>query len=266
MSVLLIVGIPYYWHLVDPGLGPGAVDPAARPVTITQLRTLAAALPGPRPAQLRVETVGMDMVSANMLMAGAGLRSLPTVMRAYELIVPGAAPILIDAGTSARSAREGGVDIYDPNTQARIAQVRTVAAHIVLLADEPAHNGGLEAGNMRAPRELPPASSDAPWPLAPGVVIIPATGMGPDVNMVYVQFAGGREMLFSGDVAKIFGNWAELRLPARLGMRGRSTAYRRANLAWLKTIAALHRAAPNMAIVAGHDPAPTAFSAGRFSH
>lgn len=265
VSVLLIVGIPYYWHLVDPGLGPGAADPAARPVTMTQLRSLAAALAGPRPAQLRVEKVGMDMVSANLLVAGAGLRSLPTVIRAYELVVPDALPILIDAGTSARSAREGGVDIYDPRAQARVAQVRAAAAHVVLLVDEPAHNGGLEAGNIRGPRELPPPS-DAPWPLAPGVVVIPASGMGPDVNMVYVQFASGREMLFTGDVAKTYGNWSQVRLPARLGMHTRSARYRSANLAWLKTIAALHRAAPRMAIVAGHDPVPTPFSAGRFSH
>ncbi|MEE4450080.1 hypothetical protein [Novosphingobium resinovorum] len=264
MSVLLIVAIPYYWLLADGGAGPGMAEARARPVTITQLRTLAGSLPGPRPVELRVETVGIRLNSRNMLVAGGGLRQLPNTVRAYELVVPGSGSIVIDAGISRNAAQEHDFEQYDAAAQARIGFALTKAAHVVLLADRSSHNGGHPAGTRRVGKSPLPATG-APYALAAGVVVIPATGLAPGMNMVYTQLAGGREYLFTGDVAKLSINWRELRLPARLATRDEKVGFRAENLAWLMTINALHRAAPQMTIVAGHDPLRIPFSAGTFS-
>jgi hypothetical protein len=260
LSVLLIIGIPYYWHLVDAGAGPGAAEPRAKPVTMTQLRALAGALGEARPLALRVETVGRRMVSGNMLVAGSGLKLMPTAIRAYELVMPDGGPVVIDAGTSAQAARDRG---FDPAAQARIQRALDRAGHTVLLDDKPVHNGGTAAGTRRAGTDLP-LPGGAPWTLAPGVVVIPLPGLGPGANMVYAQLADGREILFTGDAAKTAANWTVLRLPARFATRDEPTPYRSENLSWLMTIATLHRAAPKMAVVPGHDLANVPFSAGPF--
>jgi hypothetical protein len=263
LSVLLIIGIPYYWHLVDAGAGPGAAEPRAKPVTMTQLRALAGALGEARPLALRVETVGRRMVSGNMLAAGSGLKLVSTAIRAYELVMPEGGPVVIDAGTSAPAARDRGFDPFDPAAQARIQRALDRAAHTVLLDDKPVHNGGTAAGTRRAGTDLP-LPGGAPWTLAPGVVVIPLPGLGPGANMVYAQLANGREILFTGDAAKTAANWTVPRLPARFATRDEPTPYRSENLSWLMTIATLHRAAPKMAVVTGHDPANVPFSAGTF--
>ncbi|WP_245892389.1 hypothetical protein [Novosphingobium guangzhouense] len=264
MSVLLIIAIPYYWFLVDAGPGPGRNDAKAVPLTISSLRDLAAAKEGQRPIELRVETVGLRMTSRNMLVAGGGLRQVPNIIRAYEFIVPGGGPILIDAGISRASAKAHDFEKFDAAAQSRIDLALSKASHTVLLADKPPHNGGHEAGTRRAGKELGPAGS-APYAIAPGVVVIPTGKVAPGSQMVYVRLADDREYLFAGDVAKLAVNWKELRLPARIATRDEAPSFRRENLCWLMTINALHRAAPQMTVVAGHEPSDIPFSAGTFS-
>jgi hypothetical protein len=268
LSVLLIIGIPYYWYLIDPGFdadaGKANAEPVARPVTIAQLRALAAGAEGARPAELRVETVGYRYISRNMIVAGSGLRATPTEVRAYELMVPGGAPLVIDAGTTAKVARAHDFDSYDQQAQARIDRALGRAAHALLLSDRPIHNGGHVSGTRRPGGEMPPGGT-APYAPAPGVVVIPVPGLGSRSAMVYVWMANDREYLFTGDVARLAASWRRQRLPARLATRGEKAGYRRENLSWLMTINALHRAAPQMVIVSGHEPGKVPFSAGTFS-
>lgn len=266
LSALLIIGIPYYWYLVDPGVergaGTGADEPKAQPVTMAQLRAIAARPEGARPVALRVETVGYRQISRNMLVAGTGLRVAPTAVRAYELVVPGGAPIVIDAGASPKTALAHDFENYDRDAQGRIDRVLAKAGHAVLLADRPIHNGGHPSavgGKSRASAEM------KPYARAPGVVVIPAIGLSPGSAMVYVWMADDREYLFTGDVARLQASWREERLPARLATRSEPAGYRRANLSWLMTISALHRAAPQMVIVSGHEIGRVPFSAGTFS-
>jgi len=264
LSVLLIIAIPYYWFLADAGAGIGSGEPRAKPLTIGALRKLADASDGQRPIELRVETVGLRMTSRNMLVAGGGLRQAPNIISAYELIVPGNGPIVIDAGISRSSAMTHEFDRYSGEAQARIETALSKASHVILLADKPTHNGGYPTGTHRVEQELPP-SGDVPYTLAPGVVVIPASGVAPEANMVYVRLSDDREFLFTGDIAKLAVNWKELRLPARIATRGEIASFRRETLSWLMTINALHRAAPQMTIVAGHEPSKIPFSAGTFS-
>lgn len=265
LSVLLIIAIPYYWYLVDPGAGPGAVEPKAKPLTMTRLRALAAETDGPRPVELRVETVGVRNNSRNMLVAGSGLRSVPNTVRAYELVVPGQLPVVIDAGTSAKVAQEDEFDSFDQAAQARIARTISRAGHFVLLVDLPNHNGGHRHPERPAGKDIPP-SSGAPYALVPGVVVIPVTGLQRGTVMVYARLANGREYLFTGDVAKLHESWIKVRASARLATRGEPDSYRSETLSWLMTINALHRAAPGMIVVPGHDPAHIPYSTANFSN
>ncbi|WP_235037563.1 MULTISPECIES: hypothetical protein [unclassified Novosphingobium] len=264
MSALLIIGIPYYWYLVDPGAGPGATEPRAKPVTIAQLRALAAAPEGQRPVAVRVETVGLRYSSRNILVAGTGLRTVPNTVRAYELVVPGSGPIVIDAGTSLKAARTLDFEWFSEAAQARVELARQRASHTVMLSDRPSHNGGHAPGSQRTGPELLPLRGP-PYALAPGVVMIPASGLRPGSFMLYAWLEDGREYLFTGDVAKTGANWQDLLPPARFATRGDPASYRGETLSWLMTINALHRAAPQMAVIAGHDPAKVPFSAGTFS-
>ncbi|HUD29945.1 MAG TPA: hypothetical protein VMQ93_13815 [Novosphingobium sp.] len=268
MSVLLIIGIPYYWYLVDSGVGPRTgeanAESAAMPLTMAQLRALAAVSDGPRPVALRVETVGHRLISRNMLVAGEGLRPSPTAVRAYEVVMSSGGPVVIDAGASAQAASEHDFDHFDRQAQARVDRARARAAEAILLADRPVHNGGHPSGARRTGRALPPPGK-APYAAAPGVVVIPATGLSTGSAMVYLRLANSREYLFTGDVAKLDANWRQMRLPARFATRGEPDAYRRENRAWLTTINALHHAAPQMIVVSGHEPGKVPFSAGTFS-
>ncbi|WP_232493892.1 hypothetical protein [Novosphingobium kaempferiae] len=263
-SVLLVFAIPYYWFLADAGAGPWTADARARPITMAELRALAGSIDGQRPVELRVETVGIRQTSRNMLIAGGGMKAIPNAVRAYELIVPGSGPVVIDAGASAKVAKQQEFDYFDTAAQARIASALSKAAHAILLADRPAHNGGFHAGTLQAGAERP-STHAAPYALAPGVVVIPATGLAPGSNMVYARLADDREFLFTGDVAKITSNWLDLNLPARIAMRNEPASFRIENLSWLMTINALHRSAPQMMIVTGHEQAAIPFSAGTFS-
>jgi len=264
LSVLLIIGIPYYWYLVDPGAGPGSAEPRAKPVTIAQLRALAAAPEGQRPVALRVETVALRYSSRNMLVAGAGLRTVPNTVRSYELVVPGSGPIVIDAGMSLKAADTLDFEWFDEAAQARVDHALRQAAHTVLLSDRPTHNGGHAPGSQRTGPELL-SFRGAPYAVAPGVVVIPASGLRAGSFMLYAWLEGGREYLFTGDVAKMGANWQDLLPPARFATRGDPASYRSENLSWLITINALHRAAPQMVVITGHDPAKVPFSAGTFS-
>ncbi len=265
LSLLIIVGIPYYWYLIDPdaGSGKGEVNAGTgqAAVTMPRLRALAAASGAPLPRALRVETVGERSISGNMLVAGGGLRPVPTAVRAYQLVMPGTGPIVIDAGVAPEAVSAHDVEEFRPAAQRRVELALRRASAMVLLSDRPVHNGGKAPGAQHPPGD--PAL--APYALAPGVVVIPAAGLEPATRMIYVRLAGGREYLFTGDVAKMDANWRKSRLPARFATRDEPPGFRRANLAWLTTINALHRAAPQMVIVSGHQPGKVPFSAGTFS-
>lgn len=264
LSVLLIIAIPYYWFLADAGAGPGASDVRQQPLTIEMLRNLATAGGGQLPVELRVETVGLRLTSRNMLVAGSGIRQLPNVVRAYELVVPGSPSIVIDRGVSRAAAEEQGFKMFDATSQARVNAALARAAHVIELSDRPPHNGGIPTGTRRSEGD-PSSPGGVPYALAPGVVVIPARGLAPGTNIVYVRLSDDHEYLFTGDVAPLWLNWHDLRLPSRLATRAETTAFRPDNLSWLMTIKALHRAAPQMTIVTGHQQSEIPFSSGTFS-
>lgn len=250
LAILLAAGIPFYWYMLD--TGPHVAH--ALPVSIAGLRSAAMSMPGQRPAQLRMETIARKDITRNMMVAGSGLRTASTAMRAYQLVVPGAPPIVIDSRLPDSPSYPGAMHDLDRAAGARFARAAARASHVIVL--QPQAGGTAAPGHPSAPQVQP---------VAPGVVAVTLAGLSPGSRMVYVAMADGREYLFTGEAAPLAASWAEMRLPARLATRHRPAGYRTALAAWLRTIHRLHRQAPHMTIVAAHDWATLPASQGGFS-
>jgi hypothetical protein len=251
LALLMLVGAPFYWLVLD----TSADGDTRHDLAITQLRDLAGVLPGEVPIDVRYETLGQRRVVSNLLAAGSGLRPVPYVIRAFQLILRGGDIITIDRGLDRRGAEAERLADFDPRAQATVEAAAHAARVSLTLAPRVPHTGlkaapvGFGSGltrNVAQARTLP-------YPVAPGVVVIPVTDVGPDERMVFVQLADGTELLFAGDVAPTQEAWSQQRPPARLATSYGRTRNREALARWLRTISALKAVAPDLLIVAGHD-------------
>ncbi|TCM22377.1 hypothetical protein EDF56_1011067 [Novosphingobium sp. PhB165] len=250
LALLLLVGLPLYWFQFD----ASAPDAHAKPLDIDELRTLAKSIDGAHPTQIRHELIGTRMSLHNQLAAGTGLRPIRTGIRAYELLVPGARPIVIDAGTTAEIAEENNVSEFDSIAQRRVDHEVAQAGLRLQLLDRPSHRGNPAVHSPEA-LPLPDLSDGHPRAVAPGIVAIPQLDLPNRATMYFVQLADGREFLFTGDVAQVSESWQDLRPPARTFADLGHPDKRIAIASWLMTIQALKRAAPSLVVIPGHDPA-----------
>lgn len=249
IALIAIISVPYYWYLIA---DPASAGAAPKAVTIGQLRQLADALPGQRPVQVRSEILGSARIMRNRLIAGWGLRPAPLAVRSFQLVMPGNQSIVIGAGVSAATAEKFDMRDYRAAPQNRVEAAMRQAAHTVMLNGGPLQRGDLPA----SPRNTAPAKADAaPYPLAPGVVVIPVPGIEPAAKLVYVRLANGREFLFAGAAAKVHESLTTLVPPARISQRADLPNSGTETKSWLMTINALRHAAPDMAVVSAHEPA-----------
>jgi len=260
LILLLLVGVPLYWFQLDRS-APGA---KAYPLDIARLRDLATSMPGPAPAELRQEVVGYRSVLSNGIAAGSGFHPERLAVRAFEAVVPGRPPILIDAGTTPREAKKRNIEDFDAAAQHRVDRLAETAAMKLVLLDRPLHRGNPALSSPEA-IPLPDLSEREPRAVAPGVVAIPLADLPDRAMMVYVRLEDGREFLFTGDVATMDANWMELRPPARTFAGITDGNERRETVSWLMTIKALKHAVPKMTIVAGHEPRDVAGIASGFA-
>ncbi|MDE2412002.1 MAG: MBL fold metallo-hydrolase [Sphingomonadales bacterium] len=279
-ALLLLIGAPYYWFLIDNRPG----DVAAKPVTIAQLHQLADAMPGPHPTSVEVELIGGRKVPSTVLVAGTGLIEQPIAIMAFRLPVAGGKPIVIDSGITQSEGEEMGLQSWQPQRQAAVERAMDEAGLILFTHEHPDHIGGMTAwigktggftGEAAAKIRLnrPQAeesarrlrirhidaglnTTDAPFAVAPGVVAIPAPSHTPGSQMFFVRLANGREYLFAGDIATMAASWEQLRARSRLAGTILAPEDRRAVYAWLKTIRALKAADPSLIVVPGHDAGP----------
>ncbi|MDE2437507.1 MAG: MBL fold metallo-hydrolase [Sphingomonadales bacterium] len=269
--LLLVIGVPYYWFLLDNRPG----NAIAKPVTIGQLRTLAEAKPGPHPSGVEMELVGWSDVPGDLFAAGSGLMREQIGIMAFRLPVPGDRPIVIDSGLTAADAEEIGLDTWLGAEQAKVDQAMSEAGLILLTHEHPDHMGGLlgwardatfARATLNGPQKIEAGrrlgisvdgaetkATGQPYAIAPGVVVIPAPSHTPGSQMIFVRLGSGAEFLFAGDIATMEPSWRELRARSRLVGTMLSPEDRPEVYSWLKTIQALKAAAPNMAIIPGHD-------------
>lgn len=281
-----IVGLPYYWLLIDnrPGDNPGPV------IRIADLRRLAETIPGPNPESVAIQQVGWRRVPGTLFVAGGGLKRNLLSIQAGLISGPWG-NIVVDGGFGPQDAEAFGLEAFQPHHQARVDAALRRARLIVFTHEHVDHMGGLlrlgdwarVLPNALISPEQSPSGAVArvlPWPkgaaaairpfrysgmaaIAPGVVLIRTPGHTPGSQMVYARLANGREYLFTGDTATMARNWEQLRARSRLIGDLIAHEDRAAVFGWLKAIRRLHRAAPAMTIVPGHEWEALALDAPR---
>ena len=277
LALIVLIGVPYYWLLIDnrPGDAPGPR------VEIDELRRLANAVPGAKPATVRMRTVGWRRVPGTLFVAGGGLKRNLLGIESYTLDGPWGR-IVIDSGLGRADAEAMGLERFLPARQSQVNADMRAARAIVFTHEHLDHlNGFVRLPDFAqvAPRALvtPEQGPDgavgqeSPWPaasrsalrpfayrglaaVAPGVVLIRTPGHTPGSQMIFVQMADGRELLFAGDTATMARSWQQLRARSRLIGDLLVGEDRAAVFGWLKMIRALKRQAPRLIVVAGHDP------------
>lgn len=275
LALALVVGVPFYWLLVDNRPG----DAAAKPISIAQLRSLAAAMPGQAPVGVEVELVAYRRLPGNLFAAGTGFKRRLIGVMAWRLPVPGQGPLVIDSGMSQAAASEMGMEAFEAAGWNNVRRALAEASQIVITHEHADHLGGVVGLGDRTlldrvrfnPGQLPgnrwtdmlrwpapplPAPTIAgiqPRPIAPGVVVIPARSHTEGSQMVFVRLADGREFLFTGDIATLAVSWQQQRARSRLVGDYFAPEDRREVFSWLKTIAALKAQAPALVVLPGHD-------------
>lgn len=253
LLALVFAGVPFGWFMLDTATAPHG----AMPVTIAQLRTLAASLRGSAPQEVQYETIGRRRLVGDLIAAGSGLRPVVFAIRAYKLTWPDGQVITIDRGMPRALAQSQRLSDFDPVAQAHVEQAVASASTKLLLSYEPQHSGSAKRpfGGRIPPSSAPDTSADVPYAVAPGVVVIPANGVRPGERMIYVRLGDGNELLFAGDIAPANVSWSEQRPPARFVTTFFVPGNREQIAAWLRTIQSLKKEAPSLQIVAGHDSA-----------
>ena len=236
LAVVLLVGIPYYWLMLE--TSPGDAEP--HPVTIGELRALASAKPGPAPSRVEVDLVGYRLLPGNLIVAGSGMKRRLLGLLAISLPVPGGKPVIVDPGLWVGGNSGIRMDHYDRKVIDRVAASMRSAGLVVKLHSE--SSGGKSV-----------ALTPGPVALAPGIVAIPAPSHGPGTRMLFVRLASGAEYLFAGDVAPMAQSWKELRNRPRLVTDYWFPEDRRRVFDWLLTIRNLKAQAPALHIVPGYD-------------
>jgi glyoxylase-like metal-dependent hydrolase (beta-lactamase superfamily II) len=275
LALLVLIGAPYYWLLLDNRSG----EAAAKPVSIAQLRTLAASIPGPAPSEVRFEQVAWRRLPGTLFAAGSGLKRRRIAVMAWQLPVPGGRPVMIDSGITRALSDEMQFEAFVPELQAKVDGQLAAAGLVLITHEHPDHLGPLaamggtplrQAARLNAAQlSSAPLAATLPWrerdglsariapgapqAVAPGVVAIPAPSHTPGSQMVYVRLGDGREYLFAGDIATLDSSWRELRARSRLLGDWIAPEDRGEVYAWLKTIRALKAQAPGMVVVPGHD-------------
>jgi glyoxylase-like metal-dependent hydrolase (beta-lactamase superfamily II) len=229
-----------------------------------------------------------------MTVAGEPWESVEIPIFSYQLVFPRSTLLIDTALDRAAAIPKFMVPLYDDAAFERVQAAMNQASLIVVTHEHADHIGGvlshrdikslhaalrltdiqLKHPDRAMPMKVPPAAFEGYQALsyqryhalAPGVVLIAAAGHTPGSQMVFVQLADGRELLFLGDVV-----WRMRNIDLQRERPRWATALiredRNAVFGQIKTLGELRRSEPAVAIVPGHDgPVITALTAAGLLH
>jgi glyoxylase-like metal-dependent hydrolase (beta-lactamase superfamily II) len=277
--VLAVLAGGYYWLAVDSRM-PADAD---FPLDMAEVRRLANSMPGAKPSAVRYEHIYDSRFTAGMVVAGDGWSGTDLSIYSYQVIYPDRIAV-IDTAMSRDLPLPGfAIRNYDDAAWQRLLAAMERAALIVVTHEHMDHIGGIAAHPRLAELQTRVhltteqlAHPDRMWPvkwpqgvldayrplvyeryhaLAPGMVLIKAPGHTPGSQMVYLQLADGRELLFLGDVVWKWRNLEVQRERPRWVTALLVREDRHAVFGQIKTLAELIRSEPGVKLVPGHDRA-----------
>lgn len=228
LIVLVAIGFVGYRYLLGRAEVPAE---SSYVLDFSELRRLAAFLPGERPLRVNHEQVAVASLPRGAVFAGESLRTpQPMSHGAYQIVFPGGEYVVIDSAFDEPGLRKMSADAeFSSEGYAAIQRALAGARTIVITHEHSDHLTGI--ARFAAPEELvgrllltreqlgnAKSLEDVHFPeslkkalraldferyfaLAPGVVLVKAAGHTPGSQIVFVQLANGNELLLLGDVA-----------------------------------------------------------------
>jgi glyoxylase-like metal-dependent hydrolase (beta-lactamase superfamily II) len=211
-------------------------------VDMPKVRALAASLPGAHPKEIRFEHLANFTFPEALVYTGGAWSGSKMDVYAYQLVFDDRT-IIVDTAMNKSQTEKNHGEGFDDAAWEHLKQGMASASAIYVTHEHGDHMGGLvselgtpsvaAAARFTKAQLAHPETLQIPIPanalaalkpidyagavaVAPGVVLIAAPGHTPGSQLVYVQLADGKELLFLGDAAWHTENIDQLRAPPRL--------------------------------------------------
>lgn len=280
LGLSVLAGFAYYILILQ----ISSLDRSLYAIDLDQVRKLATETEGALPIAVNAEAPAQVVFPAAAVVTGWGWSAHTLPIYAYQVVFP-RGHVMIDSAMSAEQASVMGDAPFDSTSYDRLVSALSNARQIVFTHEHLDHIGGAVAhpqaleilDNVRlTERQLSdldvwggvtypegaldgyePLSYDRMYALAPGIVLIEATGHTPGSQIVYVRLQNEQEYLFIGDVAWHYAGINLMRPRPNLVSRfflGEDRPRTHAQVAELKSLEAEN---PGLAIIVGHDAGRT---------